>query len=200
MDRGNFRPSASTGRGRRDLMAIGEDVEDRSDLKVPRRRVTVELCLGQEPVRRVELYLGEHSERAWHRQEVVDLVDSKRRFLPVRGAGTSAPILINREHITWLAIPLDEDRSSSEDDAAGMVELYDHRHQVTLRLTGGATLDGAILYSAPGANARLVDHLNQDGGFLALYRSDRIVLVRKAAVIEIIEGAPAEAGDPKRSG
>lgn len=162
--------------------------------------MTVELCLGQEPARRVELYLGEHSERAWHRQEVIDLVDSDRTFLPVRGAGSSAPILINREHITWLAIPLEEDRSTSDDDAGGVVELYDHRHQVTLRLAGGATLEGAILYSAPGEHARLVDHLNQDGGFLALYRGDRIILVRKTAVVEIVEGPPAEAGEPKRGG
>jgi hypothetical protein len=146
--------------------------------------------LGQ-AARRVELFLGEHGHRAWHREEVLDLLEGERRFLPCLDPELDVATLINRDHIVWLAIPVEEDRSTS-DEVPDLDLLYDQRHQVTLRLTGGASLEGAILFSAPTEHARLTDHVNQDGGFLALHWADQIFLVRKSAVIEIVESKVAE--------
>ena len=160
---------------------------ERSDLKIPLRRVGVELCLGGQAVRRVELFLGEHSDHAWHRQEVLDLLEGERTFLPCRDAVLGTSTLINRDHIQWLAMPLRDDRSQGDEDGAELDLPFDRRHQVTLQLGGGITLEGAILYSAPIEHARLVDHINLPGAFLALHWSDRILLVRKSAVLEIIE-------------
>jgi len=149
--------------------------------------VAVELCLAGQAARRVELFLGEHSDHAWRRQDMVALLEGDRQFLPCRDAELGTFTLVNRDHIEWLAIPLGEDLSHALDDDAGLGPLFDHRHQVTLQLGGGLILRGAILCSAPGDHARLVDHVNQPGGFVSLHWSDQILLVRKSAIVEIIE-------------
>jgi hypothetical protein len=161
-------------------------VGERSDLKVPRRRVTVELCLGGQAVRRVELFLGEHRDHAWVRQEVIHLLENGRQLLPCRDLELGTFTLINRDHILWLSIPLAEDHSQAVDDGE-LGLLFDQRHQVSLHLVGGIKLEGAILYSAPVEQARLVDHVNQAGSFLALHWGEQVILVRKSAVLEIIE-------------
>jgi hypothetical protein len=161
-------------------------VGERSDLKVPLRRVAVELCLGGQVARRVELFLGEHRDHAWVRQEVIDLLEGGRRFLPCRDVDLGTFTLINREHILWLSMPLAEDHSQAVDDGE-LGLLFDQRHQVSLQLTGGIRLEGAILYSAPVEQARLVDHINQVGSFLALHWGEQVILVRKSAVLEVIE-------------
>lgn len=151
------------------------------------RRVAVELCLGGQAARRVELVLVEHGDRAWQRQEVLDLIEGGRQFLPCRDVQLGTWTFVNRDHIVWLAMPLREARSHELDDGAELGLLFDHRHPVTLQLSGGLTLEGAFLYSAPVEHARLVDHINQPGTFLALHWSDQILLVRKSAVLEVIE-------------
>lgn len=172
---------------------------DQSDLKIPLRRVRVELCLAGQAARRVELHLGEHSNRAWQREELLDLVQGGREFLPCRDPELGTWTLINRDHIMWLSMPVHEDRSQSTDDGIELGTLYDHRHQVSLLLDGGATLEGAILYSAPIEHARLMDHVNQPGTFLVLHWSDQIVLVRKAGIVEIVEASrPEQEGEQSR--
>jgi hypothetical protein len=161
-------------------------VGERSDLKVPLRRVAVELCLGGQQARRVELFLGEHRDHAWMRQEVIDLLEGERQFVPCRDLELGTSTLINRDHILWLAIPLTEDHSQAVDDSE-LGLLFDQRHQVSLQLSGGITLQGAILDSAPVEQARLVDHVNQVGSFLALHWGEQIILVRKTAILELIE-------------
>jgi hypothetical protein len=161
-------------------------VGERSDLVVPRRRVAVELCLGGQAARRVELFLGEHRDHDWTRQEVSDLLEGGRQLLPCRDLELGTCTLINRDHIVWLSMPLSEDHTQVGDDSE-LGLLFDQRHQVSLHLTGGIRLDGAVLYSAPVEQARLADHVNQAGSFLALYLGEQVVLVRKSAVLEIIE-------------
>ncbi len=158
---------------------------ERTDLKVPLRRVAVELCLGGQAARRIELFLSEHAERGWVRQEVLDLLQGGRQFVPCRDAELGTLTFINRDHILWLAIPLAEDQV--EDESAELAQLFDKHHQVTLHLVGGMTLEGAFLYSAPVEHARLVDHVNQPGGFLVLHWGGQLLMVRKSAVLEIVE-------------
>jgi hypothetical protein len=159
---------------------------------VPLRRVAVEVSLAGEPARRVEMFLGEHGHRAWHRQEVLDLLEGGRQFLPCQDPEQETATLINRDHIIWVAIPVEEDRSPS-DEVPDLDLLYDRRHQVVLRLAGGTSLEGAFLFTAPDEHSRLTDYLNQAGGFLALHWADQIFLVRKSAIVEIVEiKSPAE--------
>jgi hypothetical protein len=160
-------------------------VGERSDLKVPLRRVAVELCLGGQAARHVELFLSDHAERGGRRQEVVDLLQGGRQFVPCRDAQLGTLTFVNRDHILWLAIPLAEDQT--DDEGAELGPLFDQHHQVTLHLVGGMSLEGAFLYSAPVEHARLVDHVNQPGGFLVLHWGGQMLLVRKSAVLEIVE-------------
>jgi len=168
-------------------------VGERSDLRVPLRRVAVELGLSGQPARRVELFLGEHRSHAWHRQEVVELLEGSRQFLPCIVPGAGGATLVNRDQIVWLAMALSEGSSPSDDDLPDLDQLYDHRHHVTLRLISGPAIEGALLYSAPIEHARLVDHVNQPGGFLSVHAGEKIIMVRKSAVVEIVDAEASEA-------
>ncbi|HWM88331.1 MAG TPA: hypothetical protein VNO33_20895 [Kofleriaceae bacterium] len=159
---------------------------ERTDLKVPFRRAAVELCLGGQAARRVELFLAENVDKVWPRQAVLDLLEGDRRFLPCRDIELGTLTLINRDHIMWLAIAPHDLRDIGA-ESAELGPLFDQRYPVTLQLAGGIKLDGAILYSAPVEHARLADHMNHPGSFLALHWSDQVLLVRKSAVLEIVE-------------
>ena len=171
---------------------------DPTDLKIPVRRIRVELCLAGQAARRVDLFLGERGERDWNRPEVLDLVEGHRQFLPCRDGELGTWTIINRDHIVWLAVPLHELRSTSPEEGTGFGLLYDHRRQVKLQLNGGLNLEGAILYSAPAEHARLMDHVNQTGSFLVLHWSDQILMVRKSAIVEIVEASAGPGGQESR--
>ncbi len=159
---------------------------------VPRRRVAVELGLSGQAARQVEIFLGEHRHHAWHRQDVLDLLEGERQFIPCTERGSGEVTLVNRDHIVWLAMAASEDRSPSDEETPDLDLLYDHCHHVSLRLGMGTAIDGALLHSAPSDHARLADHVNQPGGFLSVHAGDQVILVRKSAVIEIIESEPGD--------
>lgn len=154
--------------------------------------MAVELGLSGQAARKVELFLGEHRHHAWHRQEVLDLLEGERQFLPCTEPGGGSATLVNRDHIVWLAMVAREDWSPNDEDAPDLDLLYDHRHHVSLRLGAGPAIDGALLHSAPSEHARLADHVNQPGVFLSVHAGDRVILVRKSAVVEIVESDPVE--------
>jgi hypothetical protein len=174
-------------------------VGERSSFKVPRRRVAVELGLSGQAARRVEIFLGEHRHHAWHRQDVLELLEGERQFLPctVPGGGVT---LVNRDHIVWLAMAASEDRSPSDEETPDLDLLYDHCHHVSLRLGVGPAIEGALLHSAPSDHARLADHVNQPGVFLSVHAGDRVILVRKSAVIEIVESDPGDEQPEENAG
>jgi hypothetical protein len=147
--------------------------------------VTVELCLGGQAARHIELFLREHTEHSWRREEVLDLLQGGRQFVPCRDPELGTLTFINRDHILWLAIPLAE--AQVGDESAELAQLFDQHHHVTLHLVGGMTLEGSFLYSAPVEYARLVDHVNQPGGFMVLHWGGQLLMVRKSAVLEIVE-------------
>ncbi|HKA91599.1 MAG TPA: hypothetical protein VKE22_28245 [Haliangiales bacterium] len=146
---------------------------DPTDLRVPKRRLTVELAQrGSEPSE-LDVFLAEHQDHSWHRQEVLDLLEEDAPFFPAHAA--DGWVLIRRDSLVWVAVPGQE-----EDDT-----LFDYRHRVKLDLVDGRTLEGRLLHSAPRERARAIDHMNAPSRFIRVFTEDRVYLVAKAAVLRL---------------
>jgi hypothetical protein len=159
------------------------------ELRVPRRRIAVELALAGRAPRRLELAVEQREGPAgW--PDVLALVEGERRFLPFHELGADRWILVNRDQVVWLAVSLEDIGAAAEPREVEI--LYDQRVRVAIELAGEARVAGELLFAAPSGQARAGDHLNEANRFLCLFQPDRVLLVHKAAVVELVETASME--------
>lgn len=151
-------------------------------LRVPKKTLEVELALAGATPRRVELFLAEHGEHDFNRQHVLDLLDQVDSFIPIRDLETGEWESFNSDAVVWVGIPA----SSADADGSGD-ELFEHRRSVRVALTGGGWLEGDVLYSAPDAGPRLVDHLNRNDPYFRLWNAEQVFLVNKRWVLRVVE-------------
>jgi|SRR5579883_2836771 len=159
------------------------------DLRIPKHAVVVELRLEGREARKVELYLAEHRDRSWRRQDVLDLLEHPPEFLPARDVADQARVLFNKATVVWIGVPR---AAQAADEAPGGAApdpepLYEQKRAVRLELLGGVALDGKLLYSAPPERARVSDHLNGPGRFLRLHTDEQLYLVNKAFVVRALD-------------
>lgn len=139
------------------------------DVRVPKRRVRVELDLHGDAPRVVEMFVAEH-------QEVLALLVGDARFIPVLHAGTA--LLVGRDAVAWCLV------ESAEPEE---LMLFEHRREVRVTLDDGDEIVGTLVYSAPPESARLIDELNRGGPFFQLWSDRGVYLVRKSMVKTVIE-------------
>jgi hypothetical protein len=153
-------------------------------LRVPKQTLEVELALAGAAPRRVELFLAEHGPHDFNRQHVLELLDQAGCFLPIRDLETGEWESFNSRAVVWVGI------SGSSVDAEGSGdELFEHRRSVRVALAGGDWLEGEVLYSAPDAGPRLVDHLNRNEPYFRLWKAEQVFLVNKKWVLRVVENA-----------
>jgi hypothetical protein len=146
------------------------------DLRVPKHAVTVELALDGRAPRAVEIFLAEQRAHDFHAEDVTDLFAEPTPFLPARDIAEGELVVVRKEAIAWVALPIPPTD-----------ELFEERHDVRVELRGGGGLDGELLYSPPEGKGRVVDHLNGAGRFLRLWTAERLVLVNTQYIIRVIE-------------
>ena len=157
------------------------DIEPPFDLKVPKRRVTVELALQGSTPRQVEVFVAEQQAHAVQKEDVLNLLESEQAFLPAFDLETKTGTLFNKDTVLWVGIQLAEQGDELEQ------ELFDNRRSVEVEVVGGTTLQGNFLYTAPSMRARVVDFLNHPGRFVRLWSEERLYLVNKSYVLRILE-------------
>jgi hypothetical protein len=153
-------------------------------LQVPKQTLEVELLLAGAAPRHVELFLAEHGSRDFDRQHVLELLGQEGSFLPIGDLESGEREVFNSRAIVWVAIP----ESSSEGEGSGD-ELFEHRRSVRVAFAGGEWLEGEVLYSAPDAGGRLVDHLNRHEPYFRLWKAEQLFLVNKRWVLRVLENA-----------
>ena len=153
-------------------------------LEVPKQTLEVELLLAGAAPRQVELFLAEHGSRDFDRQHVVELLDQENSFLPVRDLESGEWEAFNSRAIVWVGIPECSAAGEGSSD-----ELFEHRRSVRVAFAGGEWLEGEVLYSAPDAGARLVDHLNRKDSYFRLWKAERLFLLNKQWVLRVVETA-----------
>lgn len=156
-----------------------------TELVVPKRRVVTDIALVGAAARRVEIFLDEHRDRGWHIQEVLDLLEGDRSFLPCLDIAAGGCLLINRDQVAWLAVPLVENAAIVGDDELDL--LHEHRRGVRVVMIDGLEVAGDLLFDGPPERARVADHLNGPGRFVCLFESERMLLLNKFAVRYLTE-------------
>jgi hypothetical protein len=150
-------------------------------LRVPKKTLEVDLALVGSAPRRVELFLAEHGSHDFDRQHVLELLDQDAGFLPIRDLETGGWEAVNSRAVVWVGIA-----GFSVDDGTGD-ELFEHRRPARVALTGGAWLEGEVLYSSADSGPRLVDHLNRRERYFRVWKSDQVFLVNKEWVLRVVE-------------
>ena len=159
-----------------------------ADLSLPKIPVTVQvLGPGGEPVL-LRVFLAEHRDHEFHRQHVIEMLESDGHFMPAEDVNTGEWSLVNKHMLRYVGIPRIggalpvEDGPETADE-----ELFDVRVSVRVVLSRADAVTGDVLYSPPADHARLVDHLNAGHRFFRVWTDDMVYLINKAHVVRVIE-------------
>ena len=147
-------------------------------LRVPKRRVEVELLLLGSGRQRVAFFLGECSSEHLGGERLSDLLNGSADFLPAIELGSDLPIFLGRSCIGAALIAGAEEPA---DDATLPTE-----HEVTIALTDGQELTGALSFVRPPDRSRILDFLNDAPAFFPLVLGERLALVNKRSVARVV--------------
>jgi hypothetical protein len=156
------------------------------DLRIPKLRVRVELCVVGHAPQDAEIFVAENEEHAWRRQDVRDLLERAPNFLPARDASRDEWVVTNKDALLWLRLV---EPPPGEDPFFDAETLFELQRAVRVDLTNGTTLDGDLLYSPAPGHGRVADYLNEPGRFFALWTNAGQAFVNKAHVASVREDA-----------
>lgn len=161
-----------------------------SSLRTPTLALPVKLALRGESALPAVLFVPDvpRHARAQLLEDVRQLLEQERDFLPVEMEG--ALTLINRAAIAFVAVarrPPGLVGAFADEELSDVHTLFDHRCGVLITLVDARTLRGALLFSSSADRARLIDFVNVSPRFLALWRTEELVLVQRQAIRSIVE-------------
>jgi len=149
------------------------------DLRVPKRRVPVEVTLQGGATRRVTLFLAEAAEGHSGQERPSDLLNGRDDFIPAFDEETAGMTFLNRAGIALVRFPADLDRDEADE------VTIPTEHEVEVRLLDGTTLAGIVSYLRPPERSRLVEFLNESTPFLRLLVGEAVALVNKRHVSRV---------------
>lgn len=150
------------------------------ELRIPKRRVSVDVMLPDGKVRRVNVFLAEQATNHEGSERVSDLLNGEGEFLPAFDLETKTMTMMNRSAVLVARCP-------SEDEADLSAEFtIPTEHDVQVTMVNGDQLEGLITYVRPPENARLPDFLNDRSPFFALQEKEQVALVNKRHVARIV--------------
>jgi hypothetical protein len=157
-----------------------------NELRVPKRRVEVELLLSGGSGRRVALFLSEHAPDHLGAERVSDLLNQGGEFLPAldvaRGGGHAC---IARSAVVFVRVP-----APGEPEDGAEWHTIPTEHEVEVTLVDGGRLRGLVTYVLPPERSRVLDYLNEPEPFFRLQQREGVVLVNKRHVAEVEVLAP----------
>jgi hypothetical protein len=148
-------------------------------LAVPKRTAAVRILLDDGSEGAYAIFLAE---RASHRdgpEEVADLLEAGASFLPARDLASGCIAFLRRDAIALVEV----DAATGGDDPFALAPT--EQHEVEARLRGGRTARGFVAYVLPPDRARVLDHLNEPGAWLALHGEGVLRLVHKRHVTRV---------------
>lgn len=126
----------------------------------------------------VNLFLSYQAEGHAGRENILDLLNSKRAFIPVEDVLTGEILLIGKTRIVH--VTLDDRNQGSE--TPGQVEL-----PVVLELLSGEVVEGSFYTDLPDGKKRLSDYLDFSGQFICLRQETYDLILNKSFILSVKE-------------
>lgn len=155
-----------------------------SEFRVPKLRVRVTLGVRGEAPKAYELFVPEHEDHGWRKQDVCELLEGPSRFLPVYDVDEHAHVVLQKSALKWVRLA---ERPPGEDPLANEEALFEKMERVSVSLHDGDRLEGDLLYSPAPGHGRVADFLNEPGAFFSLWMDDGETLVAKAHVVRVVD-------------
>jgi hypothetical protein len=148
-------------------------------LRVPKRRVPVEVVLPSGASRRVSLFVAEAAPGHDGPERPSDVLNGASPFVPALDEESGGMTFLNRASIALARVG-----AELEPDPGGGFTIPSE-HEVEVTLTDGSRLAGLVSYVLPPENSRLGDFLNEPAPFFRLLERDGVTLVGRAHVARI---------------
>ncbi len=146
------------------------------ELRVPMQRVTVELFMADGVHTRGVMYLTPSGRQAGLPQEIAELLNDDRIFIPFRGDDPSIDVwIVNKHHLVRVHLE-DQDTPQPEPSPICTIVLFDR-----------SRLTGQILFDSPLSKSRLVDKFNAAPSFMTFVTDDGIDFVHQSHVTQVFQ-------------
>jgi hypothetical protein len=148
------------------------------ELKVPKRRVQVEVLLPGGGMRQVTVFLSDFASHHGGPERLSDLLNGPDEFVPALDAQTDTMTFLGRGSIAAARVAPEWEIDPA---LAGSEE-----HEVEITLVEGMQLRGTLRYALPPGRTRLLDHLNDAQSFVRLEERDNIALINKRHIARVV--------------
>ncbi len=153
--------------------------------RVPKREVSVEICLAGGPPEPMELYVADAAERHAGRERPIDLLNGSQRFLAARDREGRLR-LIARDAVVVATVPLEEAATGNgTGDRNGASPDVVMTTPVTIAFDEGTRIEGQVNYAMPEGRRRLKDFLNGADRFFGVRDGDAVHLVNRDRIVSV---------------
>jgi hypothetical protein len=150
------------------------------ELRVPKRRVAIEIAIAHDPRRSVVVFLSEFASHHAGAERVSDLLNGSAEFLPALDPDGKRMTFYNRAGILFVRV------DPAEEPVLADAHTIPTEHEVELTLSEGSVLRGLVSYVLPPDRARVIDFLNEAPQFFRVLEPDRATLVNKRHVAQVV--------------
>jgi hypothetical protein len=149
------------------------------ELRVPKRRASVELSLVGGQARKVHVFLTDFAAGHSGAERLSDLLNGNTEFIPAVDDATGAVFVFNRTGVTVARAALDVEHEDVDEHSMAT------EHEVEVTLNTGQRLRGRVAYTMPSDRSRLTDHLNDAPRFIRLFQDTSVALINKSHVTHV---------------
>lgn len=150
------------------------------ELRVPKRRVPIEIGLSGDQRRHVVVFLAEFASHHSGTERVSDLLNGDAEFFPAQDLDKKVMTFFNRTQILSVRVEASEEPSSADS------HTIPTEYEVELTLSDGTRVRGLVSYVLPPDRARVVDFLNEAPRFFRLLEAGKVALVNKHHVAQVV--------------
>ena len=147
------------------------------ELKVPKRRVQVELLVPGSPARQVTVFLAEFAPTHTGPERLSDLLNAHDEFVPALDHASGNMTFFGRHAIA--AARVGREWELGEESAPGQA------HEVEIQLGDNTVLRGTVTFVLPHERTRLLDYLNDPQPFVRLAEKEHVALINKRHIVRV---------------
>ena len=153
--------------------------------RVPKLKISVEICTIPGCVEKVFLFLGESADAHAGPECALDLLNDDNEFLVVSSQAGEVSFL-HRGSVSMVTLMLDGPRAQLTAGIRPLAADLCTEAAIGVVLEDGTVVEGVARYELPHASCRIQDFLNCQDRFLPLYRDDRVSFVNKQRIVRVI--------------